>query len=124
MKNKIEKKLKRKTNEELVKTILLCKGKNEKIANILTNPRRKKINLNLKDIESQSKKDELILVPGKILGSGEIKKSLKIVALEYSETAIEKLKKEKIEYSTIFEELSKNKDLSKFKILIGGVGRK
>ncbi len=120
MKSKIEKKLKKKTNKKLVETII--KGKKNqwiKVIDLISNPVKKRINLNLEDIDSQSKEGEKIVVPGKVLGNGEIRKKIEIIALDFSKTAEEKLKKEKINYSIISEHIEKNPEAKDIKILTG-----
>ena len=115
-KTKIEKQLQRKTNPQLTKTIIAGK-KNEKwleVASTLSFPRRKRVNLNLEDIE---KENETILVPGKVLSQGEISKKIKIVALNFSGRAKEKLLKSKCEISTITEEIKKNPEAKGIRIL-------
>jgi|SRR3989344_307540 len=118
-KTKIEKQLQRKTNPQLTKTIIAGK-KNEKwleVASTLSFPRRKRVNLNLEDIEKNSKENETILVPGKVLSQGEISKKIKIVALNFSGRAKEKLLKSKCEISTITEEIKKNPEAKGIRIL-------
>lgn len=116
---KIENQLKKKTNSDLVETIVLCK-KNPKwneVASILSGPSRNRANKNLEEIERESKEGEVILIPGKILSGGELNKKIKIIGFGFSQGAIEKLKKNKIEYTFISEEVKKNKDAKGVKIL-------
>ena len=106
----IDNQAKRKLNSELVETILNAK-KNEKwtrIAGILASPRRNKVIANLEEIDKESKEGDTILVPGKILGKGDIGKKLRIVALSFSEEARRKLKDKKCEIVTIKEEIKVN----------------
>ena len=118
-KTKIEKQIQRKTNESLVETIIAAK-KNEKwleIASILSAPRRKRINLNLGEINKETKEGERIILPGKVLSQGEINKKIKIAALDFSEKAKEKLLKAGCEISSIFDEIKKNSDAKGVRIL-------
>ena len=111
-KTKISKRMQRKTNSELVETILLCKKNNQlDVAKILSGPTRKIPSINLDEIDKEAKDGEVIIFPGKILGQGEITKKIKIIALNFSASAEEKLKKAKIETATIKEALEKNKKL-------------
>jgi len=59
-----------------------------------------------------------VLIPGKVLGTGNIDKKVKIIALYYSESAREKLKKSKIEALHIDEEMKKNPEAKNIKILV------
>ena len=108
-KTKISKRMKKKTNSSLVETINFAKKHNLEIAKVLSSPTRKRISSNLEDIDEQTKQGETIIVPGKVLGQGEITKKIKIIALSFSSSAFEKLKKAKCETSTIEEEFERNK---------------
>lgn len=115
---KIKKQIQRKTNSELVETILKA-AKSEKwleIARIISGPRRKRMNLNLDEIEKIAKEGETIVIPGKVLSQGEISKKVKIVALAFSENAMEKLSKTKKDFLTIAEEIKKNPDAKGLRI--------
>lgn len=116
-KTKVENQLERKTNPELVETIILAK-KNPKwieVAAILAGPRKKRKNVNLKELEKIS--SEIVVICGKVLSEGEISKKMKVVALNFSEKAKEKLKKAGCEVRTIMEEIEKNKEAKGVKIL-------
>ena len=59
----------------------------------LTKPRRQRPAVNLSKISRYAKKAELVVVPGKVLASGEIKGSYTIAALNFSEIAEAKITK-------------------------------
>ena len=111
-KTKIEKQLKSKTNTELVETIIAAKKNKEwvKVANILSGPRKKRINLNLEEIDKEVKDGESIVIAGKVLSQGELNKKIKIIALNFSEKAKEKLLKSKCDIQYILNEIKKNPD--------------
>ncbi len=118
-KTKIEKQLKRKTNPKLVETILKAK-KNEKwlkIANLLSRPRKQRINLNLDKINELVEEGENIVIPGKVLSQGKIDKKINLIALDFSENALEKISKKGIKYQTILEEIKKNPEAKGIKII-------
>lgn len=118
-KTKIEKQTKKKTNSELVETILLAK-KNEAwlgIASILSAPARKRISLNLDEISKKSKDGETVVIPGKVLSMGDMDKKLKIVALNFSESAKEKLKNNKCELIILKDEIKSNPKATGIKII-------
>lgn len=121
-KTKISKQIEKKSNKELVETILAAKKKNKwiKIAGILSGPRRKSIGLNLGEIDKNSQEGETIIVPGKVLSQGEINKKIKIVAQSFSEKAREKLEKAEIPILSIIEEIKKNPEMEKCRILTKG----
>jgi len=121
MKNntKIEKHLQRKTNSELVKTIIAAKknGKWKKIAEVLSCSRKKRRNMNLKEIDKETKEGEKVIIAGKILSQGELNKKIKIIALNFSQKAKEKILKTKSEISNILDEIKKNPEMKGLKIL-------
>ncbi len=118
-KTKISNQAKRKFNPELVETIKLCKKKENslKIASILSQPRRQRVNLNLREINEKSKEGEKVLIPGKVLSQGELDKKIKIVAFNFSEKAREKLLNSKCDIKTILEEIKSNPEMKDIKII-------
>jgi large subunit ribosomal protein L18e len=116
---RIEKQLEKKTNQELVETIIAAKKKEawKNVAEILSSSRRTRINLNLEEIDKKAKEGEHIVVPGKVLSQGEVDKKIKISAFSFSEKAKEKLLKSKIEISNILDEIKKNPSAKGIKIL-------
>jgi len=117
-KTKIEQQTKRKTNSVLVETIREAR-KQEKwieLASMLSNPRRRKRELNLDQLNKETG-NETLLFPGKILSLGEANKKYKIVALKYSEKAEEKLKKAGCQVSYILDEIKTNPSAKGVKII-------
>lgn len=118
-KTKISKQVKRKTNPNIVQTILEAKKKKDwfPIAAILSGPRRKRIAINLDRIDSETKEGDTVVVPGKVLSQGEIYKKVRIAALGFSQDAKEKLLKAKCEVVSLSEEIKKNPLAKGIKIL-------
>ncbi|MCS3924642.1 50S ribosomal protein L18e [Methanosalsum natronophilum] len=93
------KKIERKTNPQMPELISSLKKKSyeenaliwKDIAKRLEKPRRTYAQVNLSKINRNSIDNELILVPGKVLGAGELKHAVKIAALGFSETAKQKV---------------------------------
>lgn len=76
------------------------------VAKGLNKPKRKTYEVNVGGIEKHSKAKETIVVPGAVLGSGEIKKTVTIAALKFSKEAREKIEKSGgscLEISELFE---------------------
>ncbi len=118
-KSKINKQLQRKTNSNLVETILAAKKSavwNE-IAGLIASPRRNWTNINLDKIDKQTKEGETIVVPGKVLSQGGVGKKIKVVALGFSEKAKEKLLNAECEVSTMLDEIKKNPEAKGIRIL-------
>lgn len=114
--DKVERKLRRKKNPELVRTILLLKKNKDwqKLANLVARVKRKQIKLNLDEIDQRAEEGDTIVVPGKILGRGELKKKLMVVGFSFSQKAKEKLK---AKARTIEEEVKKNPKAEGVKVL-------
>ncbi len=63
------------------------------IAKILEKPRRDAIEVNLTKLNRVCKNNETVIVPGKILSYGELKKPITIAASSFSMGAVEKITK-------------------------------
>ena len=98
--SKIRKLQRRKTNPRIIKLIdklLESSAKNnvklwKDVAERLAKPSKTYAAVNLEKINKYTKNDEVALVPGKVLGSGEIKKGVTVAALNFSKTARDKIK--------------------------------
>ncbi|MBW6442691.1 50S ribosomal protein L18e [Patescibacteria group bacterium] len=118
-KTKIDRQLKKKTNENLVETIKNAKRYPEwiQVASMLASPRKNFINLNLDEIDKASKEGESVVICGKVLSQGEIKKKIKIIAFNFSESSKEKLLKLKVPTLSIIEEIKQNPEARDIKVL-------
>ena len=115
----IEKQVARKHNPEIVETAIKAK-KSEKwknVAEILSRPRRLQVIKNLDEIDKESKEGDTIIIPGKVLGNGDMSKKIKIVALSFSQEAERKLKAKKCEMLSLIKEIETNKKADGIKIL-------
>ena len=106
----IKEKARRKTNLVLVETIKLAMKNTAwlKLAHVLSGPTKKQVSLNLSQIDANAKTGDTIVIPGKVLSQGELTKKIRICALSFSSSAIEKMKKTKSEAATILDEIKKN----------------
>ncbi len=80
------------------------------LAEGLNRPRRKMYEVNLFRIGKYAKAKETIIVPGTVLGSGEIKKTVNVAALKFSGKAREKIEKVGGKCLSIRELIEKNPD--------------
>ena len=65
----------------------------KRIASDLARPTRKRRIVNLYKINKNTKENEMVVVPGKVLGIGEIDHKLTIAAWTFSNSAIDKINK-------------------------------
>lgn len=115
----IKAKTDRKTNPILVETILLARKNKSwlKLAHKISGSKKDQPSINLSELDEIAKAGETIVVPGKILASGNITKKLKLVALSISSSALAKLKETKSEYLSIADEIKANPKATGVKIL-------
>ncbi len=78
------------------------------IAENLERPTRQYAAVNLAKLNRFTKQGEVIVVPGKVLGDGELDHSITVAALGISESATQKLKGSKATVTTISELLKKD----------------
>lgn len=83
------------------------------VADELLKPTRKMREVNLDKINRVTKANDVIIVPGKVLGKGNIDHKVTVAALNFSESAKQKLK----EVLTINELMKKNPKGSGVKII-------
>ena len=99
-KTKISKRIKKKTNPELVETIELAKKNNLlDLAKKLSKPTRLQSKVSIEKL-SKLKEDKIIVI-GKVLSQGEIEKKIEVAALGFSEQAKIKLNKAGCKMMTI-----------------------
>ena len=75
----------------------------------LSRPSRIRRVINLSRINRLTEPKEVILVPGKVLATGELKHPLTIAALSFSSSAVDKVNNAKASIMSINELLEKNK---------------
>jgi large subunit ribosomal protein L18e len=113
------------TNPELVQLIrFLKKQGRERQANIwldvaehLAKPNRQRVAVNLSRINRHTEKKDMIVVPGKVLGTGALNHPVTIAAFGASEKAKEKLAAAKAKYLSIPELVEKNPKGANVKII-------
>lgn len=80
-----------KDNEKLNHLIETMKSKNKglwkKVAQELSKPRRRKTEVNISKLDIYASNGSTLLVPGKVLGSGNVLNKLEIAAFSYSDSA-------------------------------------
>jgi len=89
----------------------------KRVAEDLEKSTRKRREVNIYKISRYTKKDEIALVPGKVLSVGDLDKNITIAAYQFSERAKEKI--DKIGKSISIKELIKNNPKGKKIRIIG-----
>lgn len=113
-KSKIEKKIKKKKNPELVETLIILKKNKQEFAHLLAMPVKKRGEFNLDEINEKGKN---VVIAGKVLSQGNLDKKLRIVAWNFSKKAKEKIEKSGGEAVVLQDELIKNPELKGLEIL-------
>lgn len=118
-KTKIDKQASRKTNPILAETIRLAKKNDEwlEVASLLARPRRIRGKINLDRLNDAVKEGKKIVVPGKVLGQGQVDKKIDVIAFKFSKQAKKKLEESGCGVSTIKEEIKNNPQGKDIKVL-------
>jgi large subunit ribosomal protein L18e len=114
-----------KTNPEIIELIKELKKASienkvnvwKAIAEKLESPRRNWSEVNLSKLSRYIPENAVVVVPGKVLASGQLDKKLTIAAFSFSEQAKKKIAKAKGEILSIRELISKNPKGSNIKII-------
>ncbi|MCD4760097.1 50S ribosomal protein L18e [archaeon] len=107
-----------KTNKNLVNLIKEIKehagrgnsGFWKRVVKELENSTRRKRKVNVSKINKVTKANEVVLVPGDVLGTGDLDHEVSVAALRFSESASEKIKN-KLTIKELFEKNPKGKDV-------------
>lgn len=113
------------TNPELVNLIRFLKKQSVEqkagvwrdVAETLAKSRRLRVSVNLSRINRHTKRGDIVIVPGKILGTGTLDHALTVAALDSSSKATQKLKAAKAKYTSITELVEKNPTGANVKII-------
>ncbi len=87
------------------------------ISEKLNKPRRQRLEVNLSHIDKYAEKGETVIVPGVVLGFGELTKPLTISAWKFTHSAREKIEKCKCKALSIQELVDKNPKGTKVRIM-------
>ena len=89
-----------------------------KLADELEKPRRSKTEVDLSKLNRVCKENETVVIPGKLLSSGILKKPLKVAAASFSMAAVENIHKAGGKTMTIEELIKENPKGTNVKIVI------
>jgi large subunit ribosomal protein L18e len=113
------------TNPELIELIRFLKKQSKEnkveiwrdIAERLAKPRRKRVAVNLSRLNRHTHKSETVVVPGKVLGTGDISHPITVTAFAFSEKAKVKMKAAKGKFLSFPELIKKNPKGSNVRII-------
>jgi len=89
----------------------------KRIASDLEKPTRQRRIVNLSKINKFTKKDEAVIIPGKVLGTGELDHQVTIAAFNFSKQAVDKIRKSNSTIYSIYDFMKKNPQGKKTRIL-------
>jgi len=90
----------------------------KRVYELLSRPTRKRVVVNLSKINRYAKEGEIVVVPGKVLGSGDLEKKVMIAAFAFSYSALEKIQQSGSEALHISELVKRNPEGKGLKIII------
>jgi large subunit ribosomal protein L18e len=113
------------TNPQLIELINFLKRKSREnhvniwrdIAERLAKPNKKRIAVNLSRLNRHTLRNDVVAVPGKVLGAGEINHPITVAAFAFSRKAKEKIKAAKGKCLSYFDLIKKNPKGSNVKII-------
>lgn len=112
-------------NQTLVDTIEALKKASDEtgkaiwkaLAEELDRPKRRRVAVNLSRIDRHTQEDEVVAVPGKVLAAGDLSKPLKVAAFQFSDGALEKIRRAKGEAMSLTELLEAGVEPSKIRVM-------
>lgn len=90
----------------------------KKVAELLARPRRKRVEVNLEKLDRLCNEGDTVIVPGVVLGKGELSKPLTVVAYRFSNSAKERIEKAGGKAESLIDFYSPDLDVRGFKIII------
>ncbi|MGC8895423.1 MAG: 50S ribosomal protein L18e [Candidatus Bathyarchaeia archaeon] len=113
------------TNPQLIELINFLKKESREnkvnvwkdIAERLAKPNKRRIAVNLSRLNRHTKRNDVVAVPGKVLGAGEINHPITVAAFAFSAKAKEKIKAAKGKCLSYFDLIKKNPKGSNVKII-------
>jgi len=108
--------------ESLITTLKTLAIKNKRpmwktLAVELSKPSRQKREVNIYKLERYAKDGEVIVVPGKVLGTGVLSKKITVAALQFSQSAIQKIQQTKGSVLSIEELMKKYPNAESVRIM-------
>jgi len=87
------------------------------VAELLEKPSRQRRIVNIRRLNTLTKDNEVVIVPGKVLGDGDLDHKFTVAAFNFSGSAVQKLMQSKCECLTIPQLLKKNPKAKNMRII-------
>lgn len=118
-KTAIGRRISRKMDPYILETSLVAKKQKawQSIAQAVSGSRKKYSSVNLGRINEECESGDTIIIPGKVLGNGDLNKKIKICAIYFSSSAIHKIKDSKSEMIKLVDEIKNNPSAKGVKII-------
>ncbi len=87
------------------------------VATRLESPRREHAEVNVSEIERYASEDEAVVVPGKVLGSGVLSKTVTVAAFDFSGSAEDKIERADGEAVPLDDYVADNPDGSEVRVV-------
>lgn len=88
------------------------------LAELINRPKRRRIAVNISKVNRYTREGDWVVVPGKLLGAGQLNHKVNIAALKYSEKAYRKLRESGSIIMSIRELVEKNPKGTRVKIIV------
>jgi large subunit ribosomal protein L18e len=113
------------TNPELIELIRFLKKQSREnkaeiwrdVAEHLAKPKRNRIAVNISHVNRCTQKNEMVAIPGKVLGAGEMRHPVTVAAFAFSEKAEEKIKARRGKCLSFVDLIKKNPKGSNVRII-------
>lgn len=88
------------------------------VRELLSKPKRRRVAVNISRLNRYTSENDVVVVPGKVLGAGDINHKIVVGAYDYSLTALEKLRRAGCEVLSIPELIERYPRGSRVKIIV------
>lgn len=88
------------------------------VAETLSKSSRSRVAVNLSKIERYAEQGDIVVIPGKVLGGGILRKKLTIAAAHFSKTAIDKIERSGSRHIHILDLLKENPEGRGVKVIV------
>jgi len=91
----------------------------KRVAEELEKPRRQRPYINIYKINKYTKPNDIVVVPGKVLGIGNLDHPVTVAALAFSRSAKEKIEKSGGKVMSLYKAVEEIKDFKNVRLMVG-----